>query len=264
MGHNLFVLLPSARGICGATVWNIFDWRTKLEAAGHFLHGTTPWRMPLDLARNESLCIFLSTTADVAMFLDDDVQVDESWIVPMLQAIDAGADVISAPCRMRNHQATTLEEHLFNVVPMGALETVGGLRLVECAWTGLGAVMVSRKALETLHERAVKAGKTYRSLLMPSRVATAVFTPEVVPARRFFTEAPADENVYTLDDKIFSLRVHEAGLKLYAAIDVPTVHDGMPGIFAAELEKHERRQQQAAAARGGAGALLGADGRRLR
>lgn len=258
-GQNVFCLIPSARGVHPDTVWNVFTLRTELEAHGHKLHGMSVYRMPLDLARNELACAFLSTTADAALLLDDDVQLGEGWVVAMLES---GLEVVSAPCRMRS------EGHLFNVVPTGApffagdpedLGARGPLRVLQCAWTGLGAVLVRRNVFERLTEVA-PADQKYRSVLMPDRTSANLFGSRIDPAGQFDVSRPSGENVFSLDDKAFSLRLHEAGFRIHAAIDVPTVHDGMRGCFAEELEKVERLRKNATY---GKPNLVGPNGERL-
>lgn len=263
--HNLWVSLPSARGVHPLTVWNIFDMRTELEKVGHKLHGASVYRMPLDLARNEMATVFLSTTCDMNLMIDDDVQVDAGWIPKMMAGIDAGLDIISAPCRMRS------EGNLFNVVPTTLPGEVGGLRVVECAWTGLGAVLVSRRVFERLHADAVRKDsleatgvpyqrQTYRSQVMPDKISAAIFQSSVQGAKQFFIESPDDLNLYLLDDRVFSLKAHAAGFKIHAAIDVPTCHDGLAGCFSAEMERFDRARKEAAAGRPG---LVGPDGKRI-
>lgn len=263
--HNLFVSLPSVRGVHPQTVWNLLNIRTALEKKGHYLHGGSVYRMPLDLARNEMATAFLSTTCDMNLLLDDDVQLPMTEAVPaMMAALDAGCDIVSAPCRMRS------EGNLFNIVPLGLPTEMGGLRVVECAWTGLGAVLVSRRVMEKLHADAVAADsrpnplsrgrQTYRSTVMPDRLSAAIFQSSVEPAKQFFLEAPEDLNLYLLDDRVFSLKCHAAGFKIHAAVDVPTLHDGMAGCFSEEQEKLDRSRARAEKKV----SLLGPDGKLAR
>ena len=263
--HNLWVSLPSARGVHPLTVWNIFDMRTEVEKVGHRLHGASVYRMPLDLARNEMATVFLSTTCDMNLLLDDDVQIGAEWVPKMMAGIDAGLDIISAPCRMRS------EGNLFNIVPTTMPEARAGLRVVECAWTGLGAVLVSRRVLEKLHADAVRKDsleatgyqrQTYRSQVMPDKISAAIFQSSVQGAKQFFIESPDDLNLYLLDDRVFSLKAHAAGFKIHAAIDVPTCHDGLAGCFSAEMERFDRAREAAATA--AQSKLMGPDGKRLR
>jgi hypothetical protein len=269
--HNVFMCLPSARGVHPDTVWNIFNMRTEIEKAGSFMHGASVYRMPLDLARNEMMTAFLSTTADLALLQDDDVQIEAPWIVKMMGAIDAGCDIVTAPCRMRGGQ------NLFNIVPVSDPLDMGGVSVIECAWTGLGSVLVHRRVLEKLHADALERSKkppcptcghkdseAYRSHIMPERTSSAIFRSQVEPARRFFLESPEELNLYLLDDRVFSLKAVEAGFKIHAAIDVPTIHDGMTGCFSAVLAEFERarlEEQQRDQKR--RPSLLGADGKPL-
>jgi len=250
------------------TFWNIDEWRTVLEKAGHYRHGASLYRMPLDLARNELATIFLSTTCDIALLVDDDVQVEPADVLVMLEAIDNGCDIVTAPCRMRS------EGNLFNIIPVTEPELRGTARVVECAWTGLGAVMVARRVFEKLLADAIardasgsppgREPETYRSTVLPGKTSVALFKSRIDPATRFFLESPAGENIYSLDDKAFSLRALEAGFKIHAAIDVHTCHDGMRGCFSEAVEA--LAQEQAAAARNASSKrrpLLGPDGKPL-
>jgi hypothetical protein len=239
--HNLFVSCPSARGVLPATMWSVFDARTQVEAAGHRLHGAGVYRQPLDLARNEMVTVFLSTICDQNLLLDDDCQVAPEWVPRMMRALDApGCDIISAPCLLRDHSHGGAQSaRLFNIRPMGMLVEMGGLRLLECEQTGLGAVMVNRKVIEALHA----ADKPhYASRLMPGHMSAAIFTSQVVKATDLIDTAPEGMHVHTLDDVVFSRKVLKLGFKIHAAIDVPTVHDGMAGCFADEVEKISRLQ----------------------
>jgi hypothetical protein len=280
MRHDIFVTMPSARGIHPDTAWNLWNMRTEVERTGTTvaeiaaesgvseevvrkvletqakrvsrMHGSSIYRCPLDLARNEGVTIFLSTTADINQCQDDDVQIAAEWLPKMIAALETDeVDILTAPCRMRS------EKNLFNIIPLTDPVMVAGLNVVECAWTGFGCVLIKRKVLETLFEREPDK---YRSTHMPKKTSAAIFRSGVLPAQRFFIEAPADVNNYVLDDRIFSVKALEAGFKIHAAIDVPTIHDGMHGCFSEELARLEReddeRRRQTRGPR-----LVGPDGR---
>lgn len=236
--HNLFVALPVARGVHPETCWNIYNMRTALENAGHRLHGGSMYRTPLDLARNELVTQFLSTTCDMTLLLDDDVQLASPGdILRMMACVEAGAAIVSAPCRMRS------VGELFNIIPITEPFELGGLRVTECAWTGLGAVLVHRRVFEKLKEELTSKNEVYRSTSLSGHTSAAIFRSMMVPARRLFVEAPADDQEYLLDDRAFSLRALDAGFRIHAAIDVATRHDGRDGCFGDELEKLQRAQR---------------------
>ena len=237
--HNLFVSIPVARGVHPDTMWNVFNMRTELEKAGHLLHGGSMYRTPLDLARNELVTQFLSTTCDLTLLLDDDVQLppDGKSLLEMIRCIEGGAAIVSAPCRMRS------EGGLFNIIPITEPFELGSVRVVECAWTGLGAVLVHRRVLEKLTEDLIAAGEGYRSTSCTGRTSAAIFRSIMVPARRLFVEAPAEDQEYLLDDRAFSIRCLDAGFRIHAAIDIATRHDGRDGCFSQELEKLQRAQK---------------------
>ena len=236
--HNVFVSLPSARGVHPETVWNLFNMRTALEAAGHKMHGGSLYRTPLDLARNELGTLFLDTTCGLNLLLDDDVQLpDATSIIRMIRIVEAGAAIVSAPCRMRS------AGELFNIIPLTEPFELGGARVVECAWTGLGAVLVHRRVFEKLKEDLLEKGEGYRSITLKGVTTAAIFRSMMVPARQLFVEAPAEDQEYLLDDRAFSIRALDAGFRIHAAIDVATRHDGRDGCFGDELEKLQRAQR---------------------
>lgn len=259
MTHNVFVSLPSVRGVHPQTFWNVFDMRTELEKSGHSLSGGSVYRMPLDLARNELATVFLSTTCDLNLLLDDDVQIDPGGLLKMVTAIDGGCDIVSAPCRLRDHaHGGAQAEHAFNVRPIGRhslMGDVGGVQTLvdECEMTGLGAVLVKRHVLEKLFGGSLK----YASRLMPDRQSSAIFTSEVSDATALLAGAPADLRVYILDDVVFSMKALKLGFKIHAALGVGTTHDGMHGNFWEEAQRLQKAQAVASSR------LVGADGRKL-
>lgn len=256
--HHLFVSIPSARGIHPMTMWNVHNMRTVLEAAGHRLHGSSVYRMPLDLARNEMATAYLSTTADLNLLLDDDVQVEEAWMVKMIEAVDAGCEIVSAPCRLRDHSHGGAQPAaIFNVRPIGDVQERGGLRVDLCEMTGLGAVLVTRRVMERLHQTNTK----YPSRLMPGHESADIFTSRVEPASSLVAGAPEDLSVYMLDDMVFSMKVRQLGFTIHAAIDVPTVHDGMAGCLGRESERLAKLQEKRAEARAKMSSIVGPDGK---
>lgn len=260
MRKSVFISLPSARGVHPLTVWNLWDMRTELEKHGIYIGGSSVYRMPLGLARNELAGVFLSTSADLNYLLDDDVQVDVVWLPKMVSAVASGEiDILSAPCLLRDHSHGGAQDaKLFNIRPCGGLEEKGGLRVLECEQTGLGAVLVSRKVIQSLFDADVK----YASRMLPGRPAAAIFRDDVVKASDLMPGAPPDLSVYALDDVIFSMKVRKLGYRIFACPFISTVHDGMAGCFADEVEKLERAQARAASEK--AKPLLGPDGKELR
>jgi hypothetical protein len=269
-GHDVFLVQPVVRGVHPYTMWNIHNVRTVLGRNGHRLHGAPTYRVPLDHARNELATIFLSTTADICWTQDDDVQLDEEDAMLLIDALDAGCDIVAGPCRMRS------EGHMFNVIPITEpvmLTPPAGrsVRVCEVAWSGFGCVMFKRHVFERLQEDAEGRSKkppcptcghhdlqVYRSSAMPGRNTAATFRSEIVAAKELFPDAEPGHNVYLLDDRVFCRKVQRLGFKIHAAVDAHTDHDGLRGCFAEDLEKFARSQARGKTkARG----LLGPDGR---
>jgi hypothetical protein len=229
--HKILVTIPTYHGVSMETVRCLFDMRTEAEKAGHSLTLVGIERMPLDLARNELTTVFLASTCDCVVMLDDDCQVDPTWIACAIELMDAGCEIVSAPCRLRGEQI------MFNVTPITPPRDVGGSRVMECVCTGLGCVLVSRHVFEIMHERMPKL--QYRSHTMPDRMSCALFQSAVVPIRVCGLEETGETPVYVLDDRAWSLRARAAGFTIYASIDVETAHAGYKGNFGAEVDKFE-------------------------
>lgn len=253
--HNLFVIIPSARGVHPETMWNVFRMRDPVEAAGHRIHGTSCYRMPLDLARNDLATVFLSTKCDLALLQDDDVQIDETQVPLMMKAIDSGLDIISAPCRLRDHEHGGAQGQTwspFNVWPCDEPKQLGPVRVVECIRTGLGAVMMHRRVLEHLWDLEPQK---YVCRLMPGKISAPIFTSKCTPAREVDPSAPEGVNTYDMDDVVFSAKARAAGFRIWAMIDIVTYHDGMKGCFGADYDR-QREKQKADKPR-----ILGPDGK---
>lgn len=230
-----------------------------LGRRGHRLDGSSVYRMPLDLARNEMLLVFLSTTADYNLLLDDDVQITpEEGILDMLALMQApGVEVVSAPCRLRDHAHGGAQDWSpFNIRPcLDGMFDFGEKKVVKCESTGLGAVLLSRKAAQALYDAE---GAKYVSRLKPGFKAAPVFASQVVSAKEIDPSIPDDQiGVYLLDDMVFSRKLRALGFDIYALLDVQTKHDGMVGCFRTAMEGGGTVVAVPSAS------LLGADGRPL-
>jgi hypothetical protein len=284
---HILLTVPSRGGWHPSTVSCVFNMKTVVEKAGHGLHLATLYRMPLDIARNELMTAMLSTTADVQLALDDDCWLETALnpvgVLTMLAAIEAGVDIVSAPCLMRGLDEMGLQR--FNIQPVTMstpIETRGGVRLVECQWSGFGCIMIVRHVLEKLHADAVEHDaelreeikhdvydgrvepQTYASQVVHGKISASIFKTRNVPASTYMKGAP-DVNVVALDDKAFCLKARKAGFKIHAAIDVTTSHDGMTGNFAEEMARRQAARAIAEApAPTGASGLVDNMGRPLR
>lgn len=254
VAHSILLTIPSARGVHPMTFGEVLNLQNEIQALGHKFYHAELYRLLLDQARNEFVTAFMSgTSCDLQLCLDDDVQVEPKHFGIMLEAIDNGAAIVTAPCRMRS------EGNLFNIIPTTEITQLGKARVVECAWTGFGCVLIHRRVWEKFYEHykaleekpackecGHKERHLYRSTIVPGARSMDVFRSEVVPARRFFLEAPEEQNEYVLDDRVFSLKALELGFKIHATIDVATKHDGIAGQFSAELERIQNAQKRAA------------------
>jgi hypothetical protein len=250
--HNVMICCPSRAGIHPYAVSSLFNLRMVIAAHGHKPHWATLYRIPLDVSRNELMTVFLSSTCDLMLAVDDDCWIepilDPQGIMLLLDAADNGCDIVSAPCRMRDTPGGT--NNPFNIQPISQPFVVGATRVVEIQWSGFGCILIRREVLEKLHADALNFDadllanprvdvepRTYASQVMPGRTSSSIFKTVNTPASTYVEGAPAGLNVPALDDKAFCLKAREAGFKIHAAIDVRTNHDGMEGCFAEEMAK---------------------------
>jgi hypothetical protein len=139
---------------CGATV----PWQTALSLAR-----TTRFAaqngVPLDLcvtaggsvvseARNLVLNSFMSTKADILLWIDSDIE----WSVADFVSITQAAHVVDVVCATYPAKTTSLPFIVKQPDPDSV--EVNGLGLVKIDGTGLGFCAVTRKVLEKLVERA--------------------------------------------------------------------------------------------------------------
>lgn len=238
---HVLALVPSYHGASIETIKNLFAIEDVLRSQGHLFSFDGIGRTPLDLARNENATKFLSSNADIAIFMDDDCQVDPEWLGAAVEILGSRViddyeaskvEILSAPCRLRQ------EKIVFNIAPCDNPVWLHGMRIMECIWTGLGCVLVTRNVIEKMFD--VAKNLQYQSWKTPGATSCALFKSEVVPVRILQTpDEDPEARVYVLDDRVFSLRAKATGFSIWAGIDAETCHDGLKGVFGETLDAYE-------------------------
>jgi hypothetical protein len=183
-------------------------------------------RTPLDLARNESLTLVRTTSATAALLLDDDVQVAPEWIVSAARLLSDSLPVLTVPVRLRG------DGTVFNVALTELPRLEKAQRIARTLWTGFGAVLISRKTIDTMHDRFPNLH--YESYRYPDQTSCALFQSQVATCRALGEDR--DGRKYILDDRVWSLRAQSLGIPIYATVDVDTCHDGHVGNFGKMLD----------------------------
>jgi len=218
---DLFVAVPSYRGIskeqaegnCG---------REKLVASGHSMTLAVLKDLALiDLVRAELIAMFLGRTkCEAILCIDDDVSIDPDSLLEMIALLDPskGQEVISAPVKMRS------EGNLYNICPTSLPDDKF---LAECSWTGLGAVLMTRRVFTDLYRCNQRL--RFESQLSPGVTACGLFNSIIVDADEFGGAPGA--GLYLGDDRAFSYRLHEAGNTIYAYVKAKTKHRDLHGCM---------------------------------
>lgn len=184
----------------------------------------------LDFARNELFKQAVLAACEWTLFMDDDARIAAR---SMREMLDLDMPVLSAPVQMRT------ESRAPNVAWNGQPVThPNGLQTLDCAVTGLGAVLVRRDAMERIWEHYQHLH--YRSPYDGKRTL-ALFSSTLVPAVELNPEDTSGENILQGDDLIFSWRIRQAGLKIRAYMQATTQHADLPPYCLAHDERYFRK-----------------------
>lgn len=186
----------------------------------------------LDFARNELLKQSQLLGCAFTLFMDDDARIAARSIRQMLEL---NLPVLSAPVQMRS------DGNKPNVGWHGKSQPVthaDGLQTLECLQTGLGAVLMTREAVETLcsHYETLH----YRSPYDGKRTL-AIFSSTLVPAVEINPDDASGDNLLLGDDLIFSWRLRQAGLTIRAFMQATTQHADLPTYCFADDARYFRR-----------------------
>ena len=203
----------------------------ELEAAGHSVGCVVVRRVALlDSARNELLKQGRLLRPDFIVWLDDDARVEARTIRDML-SLDL--PVLAAPVQMRGGQGMP---NVKIIAPPVA--HANGLQTVECAWLGLGCVLMRMDAVDRVWEHF--SHMHYRSPADGKR-SLHLFGSTLVPVKELDPDDTTDDNVLLGDDLIFSYRMRQAGLTLRALVQAVTQHADLPRYCLAEDERFFKR-----------------------
>ena len=226
--HSILAVVVSYHGICGPTVECLDAMKDHALSKGIGFAYKVISRTPLDLARNESWTLVRTTPATAALFLDDDVQVDVTWISRAVDLLSADIPVVTAPVRLRGNDV------VFNVNLTELPRLKANQRIARTLWTGFGAVLVSRNAIDQMHDHFNHLH--YESRKYPGKTSCALFRSEIATNRVLGYDENPDLRQYILDDRVWSLRAQSIGIPIHATIDVDTCHDGNVGNFGVKLD----------------------------
>lgn len=185
----------------------------------------------LDYARNELLATAHHIGVDYTLCQDDDARTEPASIREMVRICETyGFDVLAAPVQMRGSGAP-------NFGPDGPPMALDDGSLVgRLIWTGLGSVLVSKRATAVLVEAC--ADRHYRS--RPEMVA-ALASIGIAATRswnvfRSDTVALDDsgEHDFIGDDQVFCHLLRKCGIVLRVYLNAVTDHAGMGRYCAAE------------------------------
>lgn len=225
--QNILCVVVSYRGVSPATVENLDVMKEEALSKNIGFAFKVIGRLPLDLARNESWTFVRSTSATAALFLDDDVQVDPTWLPNAVRLLSENVPVVTAPTRLRRPGTT-----IFNVALTELPHFVSGQRVARTIWTGFGAVLVTRHIIDYMHEKYVD--RHYKSTRNPGKTSCDLFSSTI--ATNLWTSDDPNERHFVLDDIAWSLRARDLDIPIYATIDVDTTHDGLAGNFGRMLD----------------------------
>ncbi len=191
----------------------------------------------IDRARNDLLSMAHHLGADYALCQDDDVKTEPGSVREMVHLCETyGFDVLAAPVQMRGSGAP-------NFGPDGPpMAMEDGSLVGRLIWTGLGSVLVSKRAMSTL----IEAHKARHYRPRPDTSASLarfgvvkpqcwnVFGSDTVPASELDPDDASGEQELLNDDHIFSYRLRQCGIVLRVYLNAVTDHAGMGRYCAAE------------------------------
>ncbi len=110
---------------------------------------------------------------------------------------------------------------------------------MELAATGFGCVAIRRQVIERMIAKHDEL--RCRSTAFHGLKTWAMFDSFVAPADEVGLGDGDDTPMHFDDDYGWSIRARRLGVRLFAAIDVPTLHRGIRCAMGEEFDKHRER-----------------------
>lgn len=229
---TLFVAMPSYKGISEEEAKERCAEKALIKEGYSVAVAVLNGSALIDLARAELTAMFMvRTKCEAILYMDDDIEIEAASLLQMLaiMASHPGVGVLSAPCKMRT------EGNFYNIIPTSLPDEE---KLVDCLWTGLGCVLVSRKIIATLYAKYPRLW--FKSQATEGAHSVGLFNSLVVDESDYSGERETGAvGAYLGDDRAFSHRLRQSGILIQAYVDAKTDHRGIKGHMASDMASFE-------------------------
>ena len=216
------VAMPSVRGqVCIQTMHTVINMMETLRNAG--VNAGFAWQTYAEVhtARNMLTNVFMNSSADLLVFIDDDMAI-ETHVVERLLAADKPMVGVYAPPRGLDldrfadyiQEGYTVRDARHAVAPLIGPQTPADHAMVEVDHIGGGVLFIRREVFETLDSAGLAPGYEHSS---PGGVTSF---------RGYFNPVVTDQEM-TGEDFAFCQRYRQAGGRIYAYKGEGVSHFGM-------------------------------------
>jgi len=223
---RVLLAVPSYRGISDAEAMALVDGKALIAAGLEVRPYVARGLALIDYARNALLAMAYHLSVDFTLYQDDDARTGAASVREMIRLAETyGFDVLAAPVQMRGSGAP-------NFGPDGPPMAMDDGSIVQpIAWTGLGSVLVSRRAtaalVEACKDRHYRANPTSPLWRLGRPREWNVFRSDTVPSRDLDPAAPEAEQEFLGDDRVFSYLLRKCGIVMRAYLNARTNHADM-------------------------------------